>query len=421
MTQVLIIDETPLLREYLRFKLTDNDVDVTIATNSLEGTIKLKNIRPDLLILDYHLGHQMGCMEVLKQKRTSLNTAQIPVIIVAQQLDQKKILDLVQYNVKKVFTKPIKTDILFATISEMLGITLDIDNTPGIVEVHVNDDIIFIEISEGLNRDKLDILSFKITELSELYQIRSPKIIVMFSGITLSHSHVPNLQKLLNIVLRASKIKPGNIRILAQDDFIKIFIKSQREFEGIEVAGSLPAALDGLLSKADGKEEEDPALIGAKILASKETDEGVVELRFGGEARSGPKYTMDDIKEALGGMHIAVVDDDAVIIELIKNTFSSFNIKLSAFPDGAEFIAALNSGPFDFIFLDLMMPRADGFAVLRELRDRDIHAPVVILSSINQRETVIRAFQLGIKSYLVKPLKPPDIFKKTLEILRINF
>jgi DNA-binding response OmpR family regulator len=68
-----------------------------------------------------------------------------------------------------------------------------------------------------------------------------------------------------------------------------------------------------------------------------------------------------------------------------------------------------------------MMPKVDGFTVLKELRSRDIVQPVIVLSAVTQRDTVVKAFQSGIKSYLVKPLKPADILKKALEILRPNF
>jgi DNA-binding response OmpR family regulator len=50
-----------------------------------------------------------------------------------------------------------------------------------------------------------------------------------------------------------------------------------------------------------------------------------------------------------------------------------------------------------------------------------IEQPVIVLSAVTQRESVIRAFQMGVKSYLIKPLKPDDIFKKSLEILKANF
>jgi DNA-binding response OmpR family regulator len=59
--------------------------------------------------------------------------------------------------------------------------------------------------------------------------------------------------------------------------------------------------------------------------------------------------------------------------------------------------------------------------VLKVLQSRDIRYPVIVLSAVTQRETVIKAYQMGIKSYLVKPLKPEDIFKKSMEILKANF
>jgi DNA-binding response OmpR family regulator len=76
---------------------------------------------------------------------------------------------------------------------------------------------------------------------------------------------------------------------------------------------------------------------------------------------------------------------------------------------------------YDLAFLDLMMPRVDGFEVLKALQARHISYPVIVLSAISQRDAMIKAIQMGVKSYLVKPLKPEDIFVKSIEILKANF
>ncbi|GHV85261.1 two-component system response regulator [Spirochaetia bacterium] len=418
MKHILIIDETTQFREFLRQKLTDNDIETTVAVSGLEGLAKLRSIEPDLVVMDYNLSRQ-GCMELLKQKKASPSLAPIPVIIIAQPLDQKRILELVSYNVKNVFTKPVNIDLFFATLSEMLGLVLKFDESPGIVEVHVNEDIIFVEITEGLNRDKLDLLYFKIIELIELYQIRVPKLIIMLSGISLSAADDFNIRRLLNNILQSSKAKQRNIRILTKDDFAKTFITNQKEYKDIEVVSTLKYALDGLLAELDNAENkiQEAVLIGDRVLTAGDTSGESMMLRFDGET----KFTIEDVKDSLTGLRIAAVDDDDIIRELIKNTFNGFDIDLSLYADGAEFIAGMDKEKFDLIFLDLLMPRADGFAVLRELKDRGIETPVIVLSAINQRETVIRSFQMGIKSYLTKPLKPADIFKKALEILRVNF
>ena len=155
---------------------------------------------------------------------------------------------------------------------------------------------------------------------------------------------------------------------------------------------------------------------GFRVPAAGNTGE-TVQLRFDGQV----KFSLEDVRESLKGLHVAAVDDDEIIRELVKHTFGGFDIKLSLFSNGAEFISALGSNYFDLVLLDVLMPRADGFAVLQELKNRFITVPVIILSSVSQRDTMIRAFQMGAKSYLVKPLKPADIFKKVLEIIRVNF
>ena len=418
MKSVLVVDEAPMFREYILTKLEENNIEATLAINGLDGIAKLRNTIPDLLIIDYHLSRQ-GCMEVLKQKKAGASLAPIPVIVTAQKLDQKKILDLVPYNVKKVFTKPVKIDALFTTVQEILGVSLAIDTSPGIVEVHVNDDIVFVEITEGLNRDKLDLLRFKIAELIELYQIKIPKVIIMISGFNISSADDPNIIKLLNNILASSRAMKKNIRILTKDDYLRNFIKDQKKYEDIEAVSSLQYALYGLLKEFDVSEsgETKAVFIGDKVLLAETAEGESMQLRFDKEI----KFSIDDVKESLMGLRIAAVDDDDIILELIKNTFSGFDIELGFFIDGAEFISMLDKVRYDLILLDLVMPRADGFEVLRELRDKNIDTPVIILSALTERETVIRAFQMGIKSYLTKPLKPTDIFRKVMEILRVNY
>jgi DNA-binding response OmpR family regulator len=142
-------------------------------------------------------------------------------------------------------------------------------------------------------------------------------------------------------------------------------------------------------------------------------------MRFEGEAKK--PLTLESMREAGAGLTIAVVDDDFVIQELVKTTFGAISASVVAFQDGAEFVEAAKTRGFDLVFLDLLMPGMDGFQVLARLRAEDIELPVIILSAVSQREAVMRAFQAGVKSYLIKPLKPDHILKKTLEILKANF
>ncbi|MDR0388112.1 MAG: response regulator [Treponema sp.] len=420
MKRVLIIDESPLFREYLREKLTQNKIEVDVATNVLEGISRTRTMVPDLIIMDYHLACQEN-MQLLIKKRESPSTVGIPIIITAQRIDQRRIIELVAFNVKKVFTKPVKIDAFFASLTEMLGVKFELDDTPGIVDVHVNDNIIFIETAQGFNRDKLDLLKFKIIELVELYDIKIPKVIVMLSDMRLNYADGPNLEKLMDTALQASGAANSNVRVLTRDEFVRKVIAGQKRYAGIEAVDNLQAAMGGFTPDQEAENNgENPGIPGDMLLRSNlQTADESVHFRFSSERK--PLLTMDEIKEFLGDLKIAVVDDDFVIQEMIRNTFRRINASVSTYNDGEEFLAAAEEEVFSLVFLDLMMPKLDGFAVLRTMQVNRIEQPVIVLSAISQRGAVIRAFKMGIKSYLIKPLKPDDIFRKSLEILKANF
>jgi len=422
MKQVLLLIESHQFREYLNLKLEVNGIDVGIANNPMDAVSKMRSLAPDLFILDFEPDPK-GIMDMLKLKKQDVNSVNTPVIVLAQKLEQKQLLELVPYDVKKVFNKPVKVDAFFVTLSEILRVPINIDQNPGIVEVHVNENIIFIEIAKGLNRDKLDLLRYKISELINLYKIHLPKVIIMLSDINLGVSDAPNMQKLLNTVIESSKAKPDNIRMLTKDEFIRQYINSQKEYSGIKVVTNLQFAIDDLLSVSDkGKQYAAKAeLIGDKILKAENSEvdeEDNMALRFQAEEK---KISFELFNLSVKNLRIAVIDDDFIIQELIKQTFEKTDCQIHTFSDGDEFLARVDIEEYDLAFLDLMMPRVDGFEVLRALQARNISYPVIVLSAISQREAMIKAIQMGVKSYLVKPIKPEDIFVKSIEILKANF
>ncbi len=420
---VLIIDESDLFREYLRGKIQSATVDVETAINGLDGIVKLRNGLPDLVILDYHLTRK-SCKEVLEEKNRNPNTASIPVVLTAQKIDKNRLLELVAYNIKKVFMKPIKMDGLFAILSELLGIKFEVDTTPCIIEAHVNDNIVFVEIAKGLNRDKIDLLGFKLSELLELYAIRNPRILVMLSDIELSFVDGQNMETLLRSLLVQSRGKARHVKLLTNSSFAREFVRGRPEFAEIEVLANLQYAIDGLLTDYDHEAETGDRkahIVAERILAAQpsEARHESVEMRF--DIAGKKTISIEAMREAGSGLSIAVVDDDFVIQELVKTTFTAISASVSAFQNGRDFIDAVKAKSFDLVFLDILMPGMDGFEVLGRLHAEDIEVPVIILSAVSQREAVHRAFEAGVRSYLIKPLKPDQILKKTLEILKANF
>jgi CheY-like chemotaxis protein len=420
---VLIIDESDLFREYLKDRLAAAGLGVEIAVNGLAGAARLRDAVPDLVIMDYSLTRK-SCKEILEEKNRDPNTAAIPVVLTAQKIDKNRLLELVPYNIKRVIMKPIKIDGLFATLSELLGIRLEVDTSPCVIEAHVNDNIVFVEIAKGLNREKIDLLRFKIAELLELYSIRSPRILVMLSDMELSFVDGTNLELLLDTLLDHSKAKARHVKILTNSGFAREFVRGRPQLADIEVVSNLQHAMDGLLTDYDPRMEmgEGKAEMAAERILSAQTHEAQresIEMRFEEEGKK--KVNLESLRETGKGLSIAVVDDDFVIQELVKTTFGAISASVAAFNDGADFLEAVKTRSFDLVFLDILMPEIDGFQVLERLSADEIEVPVIVLSAVSQREAVMRALQAGVRSYLVKPLKPDQILKKTLEILKANF
>jgi two-component system alkaline phosphatase synthesis response regulator PhoP len=84
----------------------------------------------------------------------------------------------------------------------------------------------------------------------------------------------------------------------------------------------------------------------------------------------------------------------------LKLVNAGFSTKIAS--NGEEALAILNNEKFDLMFLDLIMPKMNGFSVLEELKTRNINMPVVVTSNLKQASDVIEARRLGAKDYFVK-------------------
>ncbi len=419
MKNILVIDESQLFRDYLKKKLEDYGFSVNVAVSGLDGSSKLRTELPQLLITDYNLTRKTA-LELLKEKNADPNTAPIPVIMLSAKVDRQALVEVAKYNVKKFLTKPIRVDSLLKAVSEVLDVPVEIDSTPCIIEAHVNDDILFIEVAQGLNREKIDLLRYKITELLDLYELHNPKVLVMMSSIDITSAESFKLAALLNTIVEATGSMKKYTKVLTNSEYVRDFVAARADYNGIEVTSSLDQAMDGLLGKKVGSsvlESRNDAredVLGTS--APKKTRGEAINMRFQEEQGAGFELS------ALGdSVKISIVDDDIVIQELIKTAFSDTKISIETFDNGRSFLEHSEARNSDLVFLDLMMPEMNGFQVLEKLRQDDVKLPIIVLSALTERETVLEALRMGVSSYMIKPLKPQAIRTKATEILQMNF
>ena len=411
MKQVLIIDAPPLFSGYLKDKLNAEKIKVGFAEIKKDAFPKMLSALPDLIIINIDETHK-DFFDFLTKKRDDPNASKIPIIITGPTMEREQVSSLSQYNVIKYFNKPIKFDIFFNAIARVFLASFAFDTTPCIMEIHVNNNVVFIEIAEGLNREKLAILKYHLSEVIDIAHITTPKVVLMMSDLTLSFVDGSNLELLLDNILSDARIQTKNLKILSMDSFTKDLVAGHPQYAGIQVATSLPIILNSIVDKNETTDIAD--LITEKVLNyTDELDVGLVQTQFHFEV-SGEE---DESSSALTST-IAVVDDDNVTRTMLEQTFSGINANVSCFANGSEFLTSTNKTEYDLIILDTNLPGLSGFDVLKILQNKQYFSPIIVYSSEKSKESVMQALSLGAKTYLVKPLKPEIMLQKAIEVLR---
>jgi diguanylate cyclase (GGDEF)-like protein len=108
---------------------------------------------------------------------------------------------------------------------------------------------------------------------------------------------------------------------------------------------------------------------------------------------------------------ILVADDDEHTRNLLRDMCEIGGYQVAFACDGEEALAKVRSEPPDLLLLDVMMPRKDGFSVLKELREDPVHGelPVVVLTAMGDMDGKIRGMELGADDYVTKPFKLIDL------------
>jgi two-component system KDP operon response regulator KdpE len=116
---------------------------------------------------------------------------------------------------------------------------------------------------------------------------------------------------------------------------------------------------------------------------------------------------------------ILVIDDEAQIRRLLEITLTAGGYKVTDAASGREGLALAASLQPDVIILDLGLPDADGFDVIRDLRLWYNHA-IIILSVRSAEEDIIRALDQGANDYLTKPFRTGELLARIRAAIRIT-
>ena len=114
---------------------------------------------------------------------------------------------------------------------------------------------------------------------------------------------------------------------------------------------------------------------------------------------------------------ILLADDDVELCEMLRQYLAAEGFTVEAVHDGDAALTRAGSGHFDLLVLDVMMPRKNGFDVLRELRTRAL-TPVLMLTARDEDVDSIIGLELGADDYLAKPCNPRVLVARIRAVLR---
>lgn len=101
---------------------------------------------------------------------------------------------------------------------------------------------------------------------------------------------------------------------------------------------------------------------------------------------------------------VLVIEDDTFLAKIYESKLKHEGYEAKVANDGEEGMEVMADFDPDIVLLDLVMPRKDGFTVLKEMNENPVlkGIPVVVLSNLGQDSDVVRVKELGAKDYLVK-------------------
>jgi DNA-binding response OmpR family regulator len=117
-------------------------------------------------------------------------------------------------------------------------------------------------------------------------------------------------------------------------------------------------------------------------------------------------------------MRILIVDDEYSLSAQLRQMLEKQRYTVETATDGEEAMDKLFETPFDLILLDIMMPRIDGWTVLKEIRRADIKTPVLMLTAKGDVTDKIRGLDLGADDYLAKPFSFDELMARIRALLR---
>lgn len=120
-------------------------------------------------------------------------------------------------------------------------------------------------------------------------------------------------------------------------------------------------------------------------------------------------------------MRVLVVEDERDLNNIITKYLKKNNFNVDNVFDGEEALDYLNSTEYDLVILDIMMPKINGYEVLKTMRKENNDAPVLMLTAKDGIDDKVKGLDLGADDYLIKPFDFDELSARIRAITRRKF
>jgi two-component system response regulator CiaR len=124
--------------------------------------------------------------------------------------------------------------------------------------------------------------------------------------------------------------------------------------------------------------------------------------------------------EVMLRMRILVVEDDRSLLHAIADLLKEEGYKVDVALNGEDGYSMAETGIYDLMVLDIMLPELDGLEMIKKLRARSIKTPAIFLTAKDSVEDRVRGLDSGADDYLVKPFASEELLARIRALLRRN-
>lgn len=121
---------------------------------------------------------------------------------------------------------------------------------------------------------------------------------------------------------------------------------------------------------------------------------------------------------------VLIVEDDQFLREFYQELLESEGMDVDTASEGETAVSKIHEGGYDLVLLDIMLPKKDGLAILRETKINpsvNPNGPIVVLTNIGQDAIIKNCFEAGAAGYMIKSaLNPDQVLQEIHNYLQIS-